>query len=85
MWLPSVSVGDETKSLLHRVQGSERTGDRKAGVRGAGAEPRGRWTQTLGAEGWLCAHTGHHCAGLCWPALRSGRHTAVGTNASTFE
>lgn len=52
--LSSVSVGDETKSLLYRPQGSQETGARREGVRGAGAEPAE--LARLGGGGG-CAHT----------------------------
>lgn len=47
--LSSVSVGDDTKSLLYRAQGSKETGARRGGVRGTGAEPAE--SARLGGEG----------------------------------
>lgn len=55
--VPSVSVGDETKSLLHGVQGSGRRGDRKEGVRRAGAEPEGSVDADAGSRRGGCART----------------------------
>lgn len=52
--LSSVSVGDDTKSLLYRAQGSKETGARRGGVRGTGAEPAE--SARLGERGWLRSH-----------------------------